>query len=198
MKKGFGFLVRVFGSKTKAQEVVLLLEGAKEVVRQGFYPEELGSVERFCSENCIFLVKSKFKILLADSEAYTNKGIRVEEKDTRGLYFVYLSKSEEKALMASYHELVDDTYNLGLVLGYPKCCVEFFCENFSEDKTNLELKPTNEWTNLSKREEDCVLISHFPCSSDCLRSIEIAKNNFEVLKKYDKGWAEEMLKELMF
>lgn len=193
MKKGFQFLTRLFGSKTKAHEIILLLFNAKEVVRQGFYPDELLSVEKFCQENHLFLVKSKFKVLLADSEVYSNKGIRVDEKDGRGMYFVYLSKSEEKALVANYYELIGDDYNLGLILGYPKCCVEFFCQNFSQNKTNLELKPTNPWTNLTKRGEDCVLFSHFPCSSDCKRSLEIAKKNYEVLKKYDKNLAEEIL-----
>src|SRR3989338_3539593 len=38
----------IFGSKTKAQEIVLLLQDAKEVVRQGFTEEELFKVEQFC------------------------------------------------------------------------------------------------------------------------------------------------------
>jgi len=193
MKKGFQFLSRVFGSKTKVQEILFLLKDVKGVVRQGFYPEELVDVEKFCAENNLFLVKSKFKVLLADSEVYSNKGIRVDEKDKRGMYFVYISKSEEKALTASYYELIGDEYSLGLVLGYPKCCVEFFCKNFSEGKTNLELESTGPWTNLSKRNEDCVLISHFPCSSGCERSVEIGKKHFAVLKEYDKEMAEKVL-----
>lgn len=193
MKKGLIFLERVFGTKTKAQEILFLLEGVKEAVRQGFYPGELRGVEKFCAENGLFLVKSRFKVLLADGENYSNKGLRVGEEDKRGMYFVYISKSEEKALTASYYELIGDDYNLGRVLGYPKCCAEFFCREFKEGKTDLELKPANPWTNLSKRREDCVLISHFPCRGDCEKSIELGKKYFEVLRKYDKERAGEMM-----
>ncbi len=181
----------VFGSKMKAQEMLFLLDDVKEVVRQGFYPDELIAVEKFCAEEGLHLVKSKFKVLLADSNDYSNKGVRVGE-DKRGMYFVYISKSEKKALMASYYETIGDEYNLGLVLGYPECCVKFFCDSFNENRTNLELKPANPWTNLSKRSEDCVLISHFPCSSDCKESVLIGKRHYEVLKKY--GMAEEVLR----
>jgi len=59
-------LALTFGSKTKAQEIVLLLNDAKQVVRQGFYPHELEKVEKFCGENNIYLIKSKFKVILAD------------------------------------------------------------------------------------------------------------------------------------
>jgi len=197
MKKGLKFLERVFGSKTKAEEIIFLLKGVKEVVRQGFYPDELVGVEKFCKEMDLFLVRSKFKVLLVDDMSYSNKGIRVPEADKRpGMYFVYISKSEEKALIASYYELISDDYNLGLVLGYPKCCVEFFCRNFSSEKANLELEAVNEWTNLSKRREDCVLVSHFPCNSECERSIEMGKRNFEILKEYDKERAEEIINKL--
>ena len=37
-------LVKIFGSNTKAQEIVLLLYETKEVVRQGFYDSELYKV----------------------------------------------------------------------------------------------------------------------------------------------------------
>lgn len=191
MEKSSSGLLKVFGSRTKAQEILFLLDDVKEVVRQGFYPNELTEVEKFCAEERLFLVKSKFKVLLADEDEYSNKGIRVDEG---GMYFVYISKSEEKALTASYYELIGDNKKLGLVLGYPKCCVEFFCNNFDEGKTNLELKSVNPWTNLSKRSDDCVLLSHFPCSSECEKSVEIGKKYFAVLEKHDVRRAEEVLR----
>jgi len=196
VKKGFEHLERVFGSKTKAQEILFLLEGVKEVVRQGFYPPELKEVEKFCTEVNLFAVRSKFKILLADSEVYSNRGIRVKEDDSRGMYMIYISKDEKKAYLASYYEMMGEWKNLGLVLGYPLCCVDFFCQRFGKEVFDLELIPTNEWTNLTKRAEDCVLISHFPCSSDCEKSIEIGQRNYVVLKKYDYDRAKEMMEKL--
>lgn len=185
----------IFGSQTKAQEIVLLLNGAKEVVRQGFYDSELVEVEKFCQENNLFLVKSKFKVLLDDTN-YSNKGIRLKENDPQGMFFVYISKKEETAWLASYYELVGDDKNLGLILGYPKCCVDYFVKNFNSNKTNLELKSTNPWTNLSQRSQDCVLLSHFPCDSKCVESVALGKKYFSVLKKIDLERSEELISEL--
>ncbi|MBU0457413.1 MAG: DUF483 domain-containing protein [Nanoarchaeota archaeon] len=189
----------IFGSKTKVQEIVLLLHNAKEVVRQGFYQHELEKIEKFCEENGIHLVKSEFKVLISDEETgnYSNKGIRIDKKDKReGMYFVYLSKSEQKALLAAYYELINNDKDLGRLLGYPQCCVEFFCNNFSEDNTNPKLTPTNLFTNISKREEDNVLISHFPCSSDCIRSVKIGKKNLEIIASVDGSRARELFNSL--
>ena len=43
-------LALTFGSETKAQEMVFLLKDIKEVVRQGFYEEELKKVEKYCEK----------------------------------------------------------------------------------------------------------------------------------------------------
>ncbi|MBS3117071.1 hypothetical protein J4421_05745 [Candidatus Woesearchaeota archaeon] len=187
----------IFGSKTHAQEILFLLHDAKEVVRQGFYAEELPKIEKFCRDFNLIIVKSKFKVLLADAEAYSNKGIRVPEDDIReGMYFVYISKSEQKACLASYYELISNDRDLGILLGFPCCCVDFFCQKFTVNKQNLELPSTNPFTNLSKRAQDLVILSHFPCRSDCQDSINLAKRYLDVLMKVDSRRVEELLKAL--
>ncbi|MEK6969106.1 MAG: DUF483 domain-containing protein [Nanoarchaeota archaeon] len=187
----------IFGSKTKAQEILFLLHGVKEVVRQGFYQRELLAVEKFCQENNLYCIKSNFKVLFADEEKYSNKGFRIPETDSRvGMYFVYISKDEQKAWLAAYYELMNNDKDLGLLLGYPSCCVDFFCRNFNEQKVNLQLPPKNPFTNLTKREQDLVLISHFPCSSDCPKSIELAKQHLQVIYAVDKDRARELTETL--
>ena len=52
------------------------------------------------------------------------------------------------------------------------------------------------FTNISKRSEDCVLISHFPCQEDCTESIEIGNQNLEVLRKFDEERANALVKAL--
>ena len=188
-------LTLIFGSKTKAQEILLLIHGQKPVIRQGFLEHELPKVEKFCTKNHIFIVKSEFKVLFADDEIsnYSNKGIRVPYADPRpGLYFVYLSKDEQKAWLAAYYEIMHKDHDLGLILGYPPCCVDFFCRNFNFQNTNPQLPPTNFYTNLTKRDQDMVLLSHFPCNSECEASIQIAKSTLELIKKIDKERAQEI------
>ncbi len=187
----------IFGSKTKAQEIFLLLKEAKAVVRQGFYDSELPRVEKFCQENKIHLVKSKFKVLLADENNYSNQGLRIPESDSRpGMFFLYFSKDEQKAWLASYYELVNNQKDLGLLLGYPSCCVDFFCKNFSSKTSNLQLKPTNIFTNLTQREQDLVILSHFPCSSECRESIFLGEKYLQAIKEMDQPRAEELVSKL--
>ena len=187
----------IFGSKSKSQEILYLLHDAKKVVRQGFYEHELPKVQKFCEENKLCLVKSKFKVLLADEASFSNKGIRIQERDKRpGMYFAYISKDEQKAWLVSYYELLKNDMDLGRELGYPACCVDFFCKRFTPDNPNLQLSPTNAFTNITKREKDLVIISHFPCSSDCQESIELGKKYLDVLLKIDKDRVEELVNEL--
>jgi hypothetical protein len=187
----------IFGSKTKAQEILFLIHEKKKVVRHGFYENELPSIERFCEKNGLIMVKSKFKVLLADETSYSNRGIRIQGTDPRpGMYFVYISKDEKQAWLASYYELMNNNYDLGKLLGYPHCCVDFFCKRFSDNNPNLELKPTNFFTNLTKRNNDNVLLSHFPCSSNCEDSINVAKKYLDIIMKVDSGRAEELITSL--
>jgi hypothetical protein len=188
-------LASIFGSKTKAQEILLLLNDAKDVVRQGFYDNELRAVEDFCNKNNISLVKSSFKVIL-DGAKYSNRGLRVPADNKEGMLFVYMSKDELMAAMAAYYEHKGDDRNLGLILGYPECCVNFFLKCFSENNPDPVHKPTNPYTNLTKRDKDCVILSHFPCSSDCIESIKLAKKYLQVILMLDTQRAEEIIETL--
>ena len=193
----FKQLTLIFGSKTKAQEMVLLLQNAKEVVRQGFFDPELYRVEQFCQKNKLYLVKSKFKVLFADDGVFSNKGIRIPEDDPRpGMYFVYISKDEQKAWLANYYELMQNHSDLGLVLGYPQCCVNFFCSKFTPNQVNLEMPSKNPYTNLSKRAQDLVILSHFPCSPECKESIVMGEKYLQAIYIFDKERARELLTQL--
>ncbi|MBI2665156.1 DUF483 domain-containing protein [Candidatus Woesearchaeota archaeon] len=180
-------LSRLFGSKIKAEEILYLLHDLKPVVRQGFYDHELPVVEKFCKKYGLVSLKSKFKVILADEGAYSNKGIRVKEDDSgQGMFFVYISKDEKKAYLAEYYELVQSDKELGLILGYPKCCVTYFLEHFNENNPNPVQVSKNIYTNISQREKDLVLISHCPCSPGCSESISLGEKNLALLRKIDQ------------
>ena len=112
------------------------------------------------------------------------------------MYFVYFSKDEEKALLAAYFEMMNSHKDLGRVLGYPACCIEYFCKSFSKNNPNPEHQPTNAWTNLTKRKQDRVLLSHFPCNSECIESINLAHKYLEAIMKVNRDEAEELLRQL--
>ncbi len=189
-------LIATFGTKSKSQEIILLAENAKPVVRQGFYKDELTLIIQFCKQHNLTIVISKFKILLS-KQGFHDGGIRVPENDPRpGMYFVYISKDELLAYQASYAELTLNHQALGELLGYPSCCIQYFIVNFNPQKTNLSLPATNPWTNLSKRESDFVLLSHFPCQSNCHKSIQLAQQYYQVITKNDPFYASMLLKNL--
>ncbi len=194
-------LLRIFGSYSKAQEMLFLLHGLKAVVRQGFYGEEMPAMEGFCKSHSLFLVKSRFKVILDGEKNFTNKGWRIPETEPRaGMYFVYISQDEEKAYLASYYELTNNHRGLGLLLGYPACCVDYFCRNFSEQNTNPEIlsvnSSENQYTNLSRRHEDYAIISHFPCRADCAESITLGKIFFALLQQEEPERAKELWESL--
>jgi len=185
----------VFGSRMKALEVLCVLNNRKAVVRQGFYPHELTAVEVFCKKNNLFIEKSRNKVALNDTEHFTNRGRIVSAQD-QGLFFVYISKDELKSVQACLSETLGDHYATGLMLGYPECCVRFFCEQFKNGNLNPVHKPLNPWTNLIERNNDACLLSHFPCSNDCKESISIAQMNAETLRKADENAAQEWIAQL--
>jgi hypothetical protein len=174
-------LVPLFGSRSKAQEIIYLFNDVKKVVRHGFYPEEIAAVETYCLTEHIKTVRSKFKVITEES-GYSNKGIRVEAMDPRrGMFFLYLSKDEKLAELARDFEDQQDDKNLGFVLGYPNCCIDFFCANFSENNVNPQIESSNPFTDISGRDKDIVIISHFPCKEDCVESVILGKKYLSVL-----------------
>jgi len=204
-------LYKTFKSKIKADEMLLLVNDHKKVVRHAFYEEEFPKVEKFCNENNIHFCRSKFKVILSDEETgnFSNKGIVVHENDKRpAAHFYYFSKSEEKSYLANYYELTNNMKEFGLLLGYPRCCVRYFMQNFNSKNPNPELsmpdikvgggdpdvEKVHPTLNLSKRGNDAVLISHFPCSKNCSASIEVAERNLEFIKQNFRGRAQELVR----
>ena len=196
----------LFGSQMKLVEMLCLLSDVKQVVRQAYYEEELAHIEEFCQNNKLFLVRSRFKVIPLDADKkFSNKGLRVSSDDDRkGHLFVYISKDELLANKDSLFELQQNHYLLGRVLGYPRCCCEFFKEHepLRREKDNDFILPVLEAsqgekfsfvTNIFHRDQDICLLSHFPCSLSCEESIKIGKKHLEVLKKYDVGMAAEMV-----
>jgi hypothetical protein len=184
-------MIEIFGSEVKSLEVLSLLSGKKQVVRQGYYDDELLAVESFCARQNLHIVKSVFKISPVE-KGYSNKGILSKE----GMSFVYISKDEMLANKVAYSEIKGDHFDLGILLGYPRCCCTFFEKNFparskldnNYDDDVLAASPKKRYPfqmNIFRRSDDCCLLSHFPCSLGCKESLRIADAYLEVLRLHD-------------
>lgn len=171
----------VFLTRCKSLEVIYLLNNLKPVVRQGFFENELKEVMNFCKKKNLFLVKSKYKVLPTE-KGYSNKGVLSSD----GMTFVYISKDELLANKAAYFEITMDHFNLGLTLGYPKCCSLFFEKEYpfisklDNNYQNSVLKNSTGdsfpyQNNIFRISEDFCLLSHFPCSLGCIESAKIGK-----------------------
>ncbi|MFT4313457.1 MAG: hypothetical protein ACMXYA_03535, partial [Candidatus Woesearchaeota archaeon] len=141
-------------SRMKALELFCLIYDEKEVVRQGYFESEIQLLEQFCQEQGLFYVKSSFKVLIDDPEKeISDRGIRVAVDDPRkGLFFLYISKSELSVYQAAHAEITQNAEKLGTLLGYPHCCITFFEQNYQG--YDLTLKPTSIYTNQKKKKND--------------------------------------------
>ena len=193
-------LQQIFHAITKSLEVLYVIEGAKPCARILVFEDELAKITDFLNNNKLAYAVSDFKVIKQNtqSEFYSDKSVKIPKNDSqKGYLFVYLSKSIETAKKAKLMEEMNNHKELGLSLGYPQCCCEFFGKNFDEKNTDLTLKVLENssgcefpfYTNIAARHFDTALLSHFPHDFECRPSIEIARNNLKIIKKHSEQLA---------
>jgi hypothetical protein len=110
--------------------------------------------------------------------AFSNRGIVAEDGFTP--YYAAIDTGiAEKARAA---EEIDDHEALGLSLGYPSCCVNFYRKHRTEEPLLLHEGKGNHLINYCLRYFGIAIISHFPCSPDCTESIRIAKERLKIIQ----------------
>ena len=193
-------LQQIFHSIIKSLEVLYVIEGIKPCARILVFEGELDKLINFLNEKGLTTSISDFKVLkqTSQSEFYSDKSIKIPKNAAeKGYFFVYLSKDKETAEKAKLIEEKNNHIELGLLLGYPKCCCEFFEKNFNGRNADLTLKTLENsngfefsfYNNIAARHFDVSLLSHFPHSFECKPSIEIAKNNLKTINKHSKQLA---------
>ena len=193
-------LQQIFHSITKSLEVLYVIEDIKPCARILVYEDDLNKVIDFLGKKRMHYSISDFKVIKQSiqSEFYSDKSIKVGKDDIKkGYFFVYLSKKIETAESAKLMESKNSHKELGLILGYPECCCNFFEMNFNKQDTDLTLKILENsngykflfYTNIAARHFDMSLLSHFPHSFECVPSIKNAQNNLKIIQKYSKELA---------
>lgn len=183
------------------QSYLLLRAGLKPVIRLS-YPdnnENINNLNMFCKKIGLFLFFKKYNKLYGG-------------KLKTPVINIYISSSSKLAKKAYEAEIIGDRELLGELLGYPKCCVKSFVDNFSKNKDftiltykNTHNKPSFFCNNIFvfdsklgpgntkevfsknnlffKKTKDLFLINHVPCSFNCKKSIKIGKKTLSLLKK---------------
>ena len=197
-------LFKIFSNHTRSLEILYLLEDIKKAVRLDANDIELKQIRKFCNKENLHLEVSDFKVVKVIDKgkgAYANivKKVPINYLEP-GLYHIYISKDADKAKFLKLLENRNDDKAIGELLGYPKCCVDFFMENREKQQKiqNDYILPALDnsqgfkfpfYTNYAIRYFDITLLSHFPHSFYCEESINIAKKNLECIEKYSKELA---------
>ena len=205
-------LLKIFFNCTRSLEILYLLNGAKKAVRLDANDFELKEIKKFCDKENLFLETSEFKVIKAADAGkggYANTANRVPIScPENGLYHLYISRDKNTSKFLKLLENKNDDGAFGELLGYPKCCIDFFMKNMEKQRKihNDYILPALEnsdgfkfpfYTNYAMRYFDVTLLSHFPHDFNCKESIKIARGNLETIRKYDEGLAkkfEETLK----
>ena len=193
-------LQQIFHSIIKSLEVLYVIEGAKPCARILIFEDDLERVVDFLKDKRINAAISDFKVVKQkiQSEFYSDKSIKIaKDAAEKGYFFVYLSKNRETAEKAKLVEEKNNHFELGLLLGYPKCCCEFFKKYFNENNVDLTLKTLENsdgykfefYNNIAARHFDVALLSHFLHNFECEPSIKIAKDNLKIIKKHSQQLA---------
>jgi hypothetical protein len=187
----------ILESSLDIQSFLLLKNDIKPVIRIGLPPD----IEYF--KHFITKKLGLEMIIIKNTELY-------DQKLDSPVFNAYISKSSVLADQAAKAEIMGDRIKLGILLGYPKCCVEYFCRTLGKEKTissfiNTKSKPSFYCNNLfvydSKLESEnsisffnsnrtkldqyshLFLIRHVPCSYDCKESINLGRKTLSFLKK---------------
>ena len=193
-------LQQIFGSIIKSLDILYVIEGTKSCARILVFENDISKVHDFLDKNNLSYSISDFKVLKqpAQNEFYSDKSIKIPESSAeKGYFILYISKNIDTAEKAKIAESNNQHLELGLLLGYPKCCCVFFEKNFNEQNADLTLKILENsdgyefpfHTNIAARHFDVNLLSHFPHSFDCNPSIDIAKKNLDIMQKYSEQLA---------
>ncbi len=189
-------LYSLLGSWTKALDILYVHEGVKPCCRV----LDVDGLSDILKEMKLSYETSDFGVEMQKNVggSYTDKGKSVKEGGRRVLY---VSKDAQSAKEAKQAESEQNHKRLGLLLGYPCCCVEFFQEHAEkEEESDFDLTVNvaaasvgvkHPWhTNTCLRGFDVNLLSHFPCSFQCEQSKEIAEKNLAIIKKHESDLAQ--------
>ena len=174
-------------------ELVAVDIGIKKVARQ-FVPDE------FVSRYSNILSKNGFEFVLLDDKKYFYVS-RIKELAKKAMqYELYIIKFYKKQL--DFDFFCNYTRKLGVLLGFPSCCVEFYLSCWLEQGTNIleRIEPEPMYISYSYRNTRNSakidfrmnnlffyrIIPFFPCSYECQAAMQFAAKVFEKLPAEQK------------
>ena len=110
--------------------------------------------------------------------------------DAEKLIPIYISLNDDYANLLREADESRDDIKFGTMLDYPACCIKKVAED-GHVPTIIEAfhylqenQKYNVWTWPVAMIGDASLLVHYPCSSKCGESMDIAKKHFQLISKY--------------
>jgi hypothetical protein len=202
MNFNFNYLFSILKSKLAVLEIIYVVGGLKPVARVAVKSQKIKYLEKYCKRyNLAITFSNSANVCLTDKnhKGFSHLFYTIPKNPFIGEVFAYVSKSSS---LANKAKIADEEHNyqeLGLLLGYPKCCIDFYGKSknklndfvFSINNNTSKIKG-NYKTNFCLRCFDISLIQHFPCSFNCKETVKLAERYETFLDKYFP----EILKEL--
>ena len=189
-------------SQLKAIELFLVLKKAKPCARMLATESQYHEAKRKLSAKVVIL-SSDFKLITRKTPGsnYSDLSFKVLlNYPKEGKLIIYIAKDGKIAKAAKEADENQDHETLGKLLGYPKCCRDFFKKEFSREQTDLTLatlknskeQPFPWQLNVAARHLDAGLISHFPCSFECEESKRQAQEYYKALEEHNQQTAKDL------
>ena len=123
---------------------------------------------------------------------------------TGGRFMVYgvvsPSLSDAMRFVRAHEGRPCDHETIGILLGYPECCIRFFVENFPKGILDpvwrVEHEGEDPMLNVMLRYFGPRIIPFFPCSYTCRQARRVAEKFYGLLREYDEDLAETILEML--
>jgi hypothetical protein len=190
-------------------ELLAVKAGLKPLCKGVIEENSFEIIKKICNKNKLFAEKSKFKMLLSKDERKKDFKVSPDSKLTNWI-LIYISKNKDYIERAHYlfKSRKWDSAKIGEFLGYPKCCILSYCDlsrkniNCTDsDRIKNSLKNSNRlsfYLNNFLWGTPYFLISHFPCSYECKKSIKYAKELLNVIRNENFDFSNELIKTLKY
>lgn len=180
-------------------EILSVYHKIKRCCRLNVSNNNLKKLKELCKKNYLFLEIQDYKAISFPSQGTKFSAIsRIvpigSSLDNFSEFFIYISYSQEIAALAKKFEKNKDSKNLGKVLGYPDCCINYYLANEKKlDQNKIEdlmitadINQHYPFVNNSfLKYFDITLLSHYVCSLNCKESKAIGESFLDLIKRYD-------------
>ena len=180
---------------------MLFLEAEYQMVKQGYRPaavihidqNNLGEMlEKINKDRLVFtpILTSGYY----EGFAHKHKAIQPGEPF---YWYGSLTRTYEDGQKFKKAEQEHNHETIGLLLGYPKCCANYFTKAFQINYDPIWLGKKGKISgypecNQMLRYFGARLTSHFSCSPTCEATRKVGQNWLKVMKEIDKGLAKEL------